>query len=220
MTVPLSFEDQVTAIVILEARHSGAYTNEDAQIAAAFAGQAGIAVTNARLFEQVQRMARTDDLTSTLNRRHFFVLAQREFARARRYERPLSAVMLDIDHFKQVNDTYGHATGDEVLRQVAQRCRSSIRDVDILGRYGGEEFALLLPDTTLASAKAGLAERLRRTVADEPVITAHGPITVTVSLGVAELQSDTADVDSLLDSADSALYQAKAAGRNRVEALH
>lgn len=116
---------------------------------------------------------------------------------------------------QKINDTYGHACGDQVLRIVAQRCRSSIRDTDILGRYGGEEFALLLPDTD-AEVAWGVAERLRHDISATPIITEHGLITVTISVGVATAAGDDLEVGNLLDQADTALYIAKRTGRNRV----
>jgi diguanylate cyclase (GGDEF)-like protein len=127
----------------------------------------------------------------------------------------MSAIMLDIDHFKKVNDTYGHAAGDEVLRMIAQRCRENLRVVDILGRYGGEEFAIILPETDLTTAHH-IAERLRQRLTEKPIITDRLTIAVTISLGVSAAESDTFDVAALLNQADAALYQAKQAGRNRV----
>jgi diguanylate cyclase (GGDEF)-like protein len=139
-------------------------------------------------------------------------LAENELNRARRFQYPVSAIMLDVDHFKQVNDTYGHAVGDQVLRVVAERCHESIRDIDILGRYGGEEFAITLPATDLSGAHS-VAERLRRSIADVPIPTERGDITITISLGVA---SNTQDVATLVNRADAAMYAAKQAGRNCV----
>ena len=124
--------------------------------------------------------------------------------------------MLDVDRFKRVNDEHGHAVGDQVLRELAQRCKRRIRDVDILGRYGGEEFAMVLPDTDRDSAADTVARRLLESLGDEPIATRHGPLSVTVSLGVATAGDETQDLAALLDRADGAMYKAKAAGRNRV----
>ena len=142
-------------------------------------------------------------------------LAKREFGRARRYQRPLAAIMLDIDHFKQVNDTYGHAVGDQVLQAVAARCRETVREIDILGRYGGEEFVVLLLETDLDGARI-LAERLRQCVVDPPISTDGGMMKITVSLGVGILDKECPDLDHLLQRADQALYKSKQDGRNRV----
>jgi len=126
--------------------------------------------------------------------------------------------MIDIDNFKRVNDTYGHAAGDQVIIEVARRLKSSVRTIDIPGRYGGEEFVLFLPETALPGAGL-LGERLRRGMAATPVPTVGGSLTVTMSLGVATTQPDLPDVATLVANADSALYAAKQAGRNRVAAF-
>jgi diguanylate cyclase (GGDEF)-like protein len=181
----------------------------------ALADYAAVAIANARLFTQLQLQSITDSLTGLFNRRHLFSLAEREFLRAQRYGRPLSAVMLDIDHFKRVNDTYGHAAGDQVLAEVAQRLRTSARHTDLIGRYGGEEFVLLLPETELPGAEL-LAERLRRAIAGAPMATSGGPLSISASLGVAATQPNVRDAAALIDQADQALYAAKQAGRNRV----
>ncbi len=182
----------------------------------ALAAQAGTAIDNVRLFEEVQRLAITDDLTGIHNRRHLFELADHEFAQAQRYHRPLAAIMFDLDHFKEVNDRHGHAVGDEVLCAVARVCDYLIREVDVLGRYGGEEFAVLLPETDLKAALE-VAERFREAVAAETIDTNAGPIAVTVSAGVAEIHPDMIDVHELINRADAAMYFAKRSGRNRVE---
>jgi diguanylate cyclase (GGDEF)-like protein len=123
--------------------------------------------------------------------------------------------MLDIDHFKRVNDTHGHHVGDQVIQAVAARLAGCNRTTDVLGRYGGEEFALILPNTSSEGA-AVLTERLRAAIADRPIDTDAGPLTVTVSIGVAQYTAEHTDVETLLSAADTALYQAKRAGRNRV----
>jgi diguanylate cyclase (GGDEF)-like protein len=181
----------------------------------ALAALAAAAIEKARLIADLQQLATTDDVTGLYNRRHFLEVAGREIGRAQRYGRPLAAVLFDIDHFKQFNDSYGHATGDEVLRAVAARCRQALRDVDLLARYGGEELVVLLPESTVDDA-ARVAERLRVGVADSPIYTRCGPLNVTISLGVAALTPDCAGVAALVDRADAAMYRAKQAGRNRV----
>jgi diguanylate cyclase (GGDEF)-like protein len=129
--------------------------------------------------------------------------------------------MLDVDDFKSVNDSYGHAVGDQVLRGLAERCHSALRSIDVLGRYGGEEFAIMLPNTERHSGAAVLAERIRRHVDEEPFKTDAGPIHVTVSVGVASVDDFSEGLGALLKRADLALYEAKQAGRNRVvESAH
>ena len=162
----------------------------------------------------MRHLAITDELTGLFNRRHFFDLGAREFERAQRYRRPLTAIMLDIDHFKQVNDTYGHATGDQVLQAVARRCRQAIREIDILGRYGGDEFAVLLPETGLDEGYL-VAERLRLEVAKDPFPANQNALHITISLGVARVSAKVPDLETLLEHADAALYAAKQSGRNR-----
>lgn len=164
----------------------------------------------------------TDVLTGWHNRRYLQQRLPEEVARARRYRQPVSALLLDVDHFKRINDRYGHPAGDCVLRDVATRIKQELRSSDLAVRYGGEEFAVVLPQTTLADA-AQTAERIRRTVAERPFVIDQGqPLSVSLSAGVSELspydaQSESAALgEGLLARADAALYRAKAGGRNRV----
>jgi len=168
-----------------------------------------------RLNTEVKKLAVIDELTQVYNRRGFFEMGYREVERAKRFGKPLSAILFDIDRFKQLNDTYGHALGDLVLAQVATRCAQQVRKVDILGRYGGEEFSILLSQTEIAFARE-VAERVRRAIGDEPIRTEHGELTVTVSIGVALLNERTTGLEELLEYADQALYKAKESGRNQV----
>lgn len=164
---------------------------------------------------EVQRLSIIDELTHLYNRRGFFEMGHREVERAKRFGKPLSAIMLDTDHFKQFNDRYGHAIGDKVLEEVATRCSLQLRKVDIFGRYGGEEFSVLLPETKIADARI-TAERLRYQTSREPISTEFGLLSVTISLGIAILEGDTMGLKELLEHADQALYKAKESGRNRV----
>ncbi|MBN1610173.1 MAG: diguanylate cyclase [Polyangiaceae bacterium] len=167
------------------------------------------------LAERLDGLARTDSLTGVNNRRHFLELAELEYVRARRYSRALSVLVVDIDHFKLVNDTYGHAVGDELLTALARAMSGTLRAVDTLGRIGGEEFAMVLPET--AGDQAVLAaERIRLSVGRAVVPTAVGPVCATVSVGVATLEGSDHSLDDLLGRADGALYRAKALGRNVV----
>jgi len=212
--LPLAVGDKVSGLLMLWGKD---LQEDDVTATSIFAGQVAITLENARLYTQVQQLAITDVLLEICNRRGLFTLGAREVERAQRMQRPLSALMLDLDFFKKVNDTYSHAVGDEVLHEVAQRCRSNIRGIDLIGRYGGEEFAVLLPETDLAASRA-IAERLRTAVADTPIATQRsGGITLTISLGVAALTASTPDLATLLHHADEALYLAKQRGRNRIE---
>jgi diguanylate cyclase (GGDEF)-like protein len=168
-----------------------------------------------RLFGRMQRMAERDSLTGLPNRRRLIEVGQAEQGRARRYGHPLAAVMIDLDHFKAVNDRLGHGAGDDVLREAAHRIQATLRATDLAVRYGGEEFAVLLPETALETAWEA-AERIRLAVGEAPIKTRRGPVTVTLSAGVAALDEHTGDLKRLFEAADLALYAAKAAGRNRV----
>jgi diguanylate cyclase (GGDEF)-like protein/PAS domain S-box-containing protein len=218
IVAPLILNDQVLGALVLNASRRAAFTENDLRLLVSFAATTSAAIKNAMLHSEVQHLAITDSLTNLYNRRGFFELGRREIERARRFGHPLSAVMLDIDHFKVVNDSYGHAIGDQVLEELANRLSKNVREFDILGRYGGEEFALLLPETDLFTA-CSVSDRLRLIVMDTPMHTEIGPIPITISLGVVKATSDVPNLDSLLKRADKALYAAKQNGRNRVEVL-
>lgn len=165
---------------------------------------------------ELYNLARTDPLTGSHNRRSFTFLAEAEHERVKRYGHPCSVVMLDIDHFKLVNDTYGHHIGDQVIRGFAACCVENLRRSDLFGRLGGEEFAAVLPETTLSQAMA-VAEKLRAAVAAHRLpLPAGGFLTVTTSVGVATLRADDEAIYDALNRADRRLYEAKQAGRNRV----
>jgi diguanylate cyclase (GGDEF)-like protein len=169
--------------------------------------------------QDLAKLAAVDGLTGLYNRRHFDGLARAELARCQRYMRPLAILMLDVDHFKLVNDRFGHAAGDGVLRVVADVCRAEKRDSDIVGRIGGEEFALMLPETTAEAAQT-FAERLRCRVRDCPIAIEGEQVAVTVSIGVAGASIRTSGIEALMRSADQALYDAKRAGRDQVLLWH
>jgi len=165
--------------------------------------------------QELERLATTDGMTGVYNRRHFMTLASREWANARRYGRPMSFLMIDIDHFKSINDGFGHQAGDDVIVHLAKLARGCKRDYDVLARIGGEEFALLMPETELQQARI-VAERLRREVAANFMVVASHPVSATVSIGVATSTPAMHELSDLMTAADRALYDAKHAGRNRV----
>jgi diguanylate cyclase (GGDEF)-like protein len=216
-------------MLALDSIQPGKFTNIHGRLATAFADQVAIALENTRLFEETQWLAIHDPLTGLYNRRQFMSLAWGEFQRAVRYDKALSVIMLDIDHFKKVNDTFGHLIGDQVLQSVAQNCANNLRIHDVIGRYGGEEFVILLPETSAASpinptndisadiepAKV-VAERLRSVVENTFIHTERGEISISISLGIAEKQPQIDRIEQLIDFADQALLQAKRSGRNRV----
>jgi len=164
---------------------------------------------------KLQTLSSTDRLTGLYNRGHWEEALKLEYARYLRYDTATTLVMFDIDHFKRVNDTYGHQAGDKVIQLVAETVRQHIRDVDIAGRYGGEEFAVLLPDTNKAGGVV-FAERLRKAIEAQEVIHDGHVIRCTVSLGVADMSQPTSDYKHLIEWADQALYVSKANGRNMV----
>ena len=163
------------------------------------------------------KQATHDALTGLFNRRHVEDLLRAEVERAQRHARPLAVAMLDADHFKLINDTYGHPTGDDVLRVISERCRTTLRTNDILARYGGEEFVIVFPETNLEEAGA-VAERLRAAIAANPIKVGDHALPVTVSIGVAAFAPGN-DVERLIERADAALYMAKQDGRNLVRSL-
>ena len=165
--------------------------------------------------DELQKLATTDALTGMANRRHFLALADAEWNRFQRYQRPLSLLMVDIDHFKMVNDRFGHDAGDEALTLITEACRERQRASDIVGRIGGEEFALLLPETDLAQAVV-VAERIRAAVLARPFVMEKFAVPLTVSIGVAAATLSMSGIGALMKAADRALYDAKAQGRNRV----
>lgn len=213
VNVPLKTDGKTIGVISL----NGLPVNEQARrMLLALADLAATAIAKSRLYERTQVLAVTDELTGLFNRRGFFDLGQREFERARRFGRPVAAILIDVDHFKAVNDDYGHAAGNVVLADMASLCRAEIRDVDLLGRYGGEEFVLLLPETTEIGGDQA-AERLRGAVAGHRFQSGRGELQLTISLGLAILADSDQTLAELIDRADQALYQAKRSGRNRVE---
>jgi diguanylate cyclase (GGDEF)-like protein len=173
-----------------------------------------VLMVSERLREEFEHLAAHDSLTGAMTRRAVLAAGQHEMGRWQRYGRPLSALMLDLDHFKRINDEHGHLAGDRVLIDVVKALREVLRHADVLGRYGGEEFIALLPEADSAAALV-TAERLRAAVAN--ACTLGGSAPCTVSIGLASTQPGDAHLDSLLTRADAALYRAKALGRNRVE---
>lgn len=176
--------------------------------------QAAVSLENVGLHETVERQAVTDELTGLANRRRFQETLAREVERARRFDIPVGLVMLDVDDFKKINDTYGHQVGDRVLREVGRIVRKGSREIDTPARYGGEELAMVLPETSIEGAFEA-AERVRREIEQLAVATSEGELRLTASFGVATQSGGAADSRELVEVADAALYEAKAAGKNR-----
>ena len=165
---------------------------------------------------KLEKLAITDPLTELYNRRYFFERGWNEYVRARRYEHALAVVMMDIDYFKKVNDVYGHICGDKVLVNVAALLKKTVRGIDLVSRFGGEEFIVLIPETELKGVQL-LAERMRLEVADTPIEHNGKSFHISISIGVAMIDANNGDFESMINQADIALYKAKDKGRNRVE---
>jgi len=213
MCLPLVAAGQSLGVLALESARTGAFRATDVRALESVADICAIAIQNAHYFEQARRMAFVDGLTGVYNRRYFEQRILEELERAARYAGGLAILMLDIDHFKRVNDEFGHLLGDEVLRQLSTILAQQLRKVDVTCRFGGEEFAILVPQTTGDHA-LGAAEKLRKVI--EGWSFPGVPRPVTVSIGVADFPEDGATRDELVKAADAALYAAKQAGRNRV----
>ena len=218
LAAPLGTEEGNQLIGIVSVvRGDRQFTDGERELLAYLTNQASVSVENVDLHETVQRQAVTDELTGLFNHRRFQEVMTVEVERARRYAHELGLIMLDIDNFKEVNDTYGHLQGDMVLGEVARVLRQSSRDVDEPARYGGEEMAVALPQTDLEGSYQ-FAERVRRRIEalELPLLNGGGTLQVTASFGVASLATaGTADKDALVAAADGALYEAKRAGKNR-----
>jgi diguanylate cyclase (GGDEF)-like protein len=211
--VPLTVRGTVTGVLCLDRMNGRIFEEHELEPAKLFANLAAIAIQNARTYEKMERQAISDGLTGIYNYRHFHETLAAEVSRAGRYGEAFCLLMMDLDHFKSVNDTIGHQKGDDVLRAVSGVLRNCSRESDYLARYGGEEFVMILPNTALGEAKT-LAERIRMAVAELRVD--HADLKVTMSIGVASFPESAADSDGVLGAADAALLHAKAHGRNRV----
>ncbi len=217
---PLEFmlmrgEDGIDRTMLLLYPPRRGFRKETRTLAEWLASQAGIALENARLHERVQRQATTDELTGLVNRRRFLEALETELERARLFETPLSLVLADLDDFKVVNDAHGHLAGDDALRTFGDLLEAHLRKVDVAGRLGGEEFAVLLPETDLEEATL-VADRMRGALSAAPLRLSGGVrISLTSSFGIAELAPGQS-AQRLVSRADAALYAAKAEGKNRV----
>jgi len=218
MCAPLKIEQKIIGVMTIEEKDGDeSFSESDLEFLSLIAAETGIAIEKARLYEKMEQMSVTDGLTGIANRRYFDTRLREEMLKAKRYNLPLSVIMLDIDHFKNFNDTYGHLIGDEILKHLATLLKGNVRETDIVARYGGEEFAVICPDCDTDRA-AALAERLRDIVEKEEI---HGSreypsLHITISLGIGNLPEDASTEEALVKAADEALYHAKQHGRNRV----
>ncbi|MGQ0507838.1 MAG: diguanylate cyclase [Myxococcaceae bacterium] len=217
LAVPMTYQESLLGVLNFERPEPASFSPEDIELLCAVADLSAAAVKNARLHEETVALAITDALTGIPNRRHLFTQLELEVARANRFGNQVSILMVDIDHFKMLNDHSGHRAGDDVLREVSVLMGTQVRKVDTLARYGGEEFMLVLPQVSKAEA-ADVAEKLRKAVENAPIAhSEHQPLgKVTISVGVANLPVDAVALEKLVDCADSSLYASKRAGRNKV----
>ncbi len=216
LAVPIGTRGTAFGVIAVYSNKKGGFTEEEEALLATIGNQAAVAVENARLYEKTLELAREDGLTGLANRRHLMEILLREVSRSNRYETPLSLLMIDLDRFKRFNDTYGHVKGDELLKAFADLIMGNIRSTDTAGRYGGEEFMIILANTPLKGAIV-IAERIRKAVENIrlPIADDRPPAGATVSIGIAELASGETP-EKLIEAADAALYRAKEAGRNRL----
>ncbi len=216
ISIPLHLGARQLGVLNLVMAPNVIFTGDEIGLLQTVGDSYSAALERAHLYENAEHLATMDSLTSLFNRRHFFQLAQSEFDRANRYQHALSILMIDIDYFKQVNDKFGHLIGDQVLQQISNRFRSHLRSSDFIGRYGGEEFVVLMPETDLENGRI-IADRIRASITDRPFVTDKGEISLTISVGVASKQLDMeGTLEMVLDHADQALMQAKSLGRNKV----
>jgi two-component system cell cycle response regulator len=215
LAVPVFSEGRVFGVLSVHRHAAEPFTEAVCDDVAAVARQAGAALETMGLHEETRRLSLTDGLTGLWNRRQFDLRAGQELERATRFGERFGIVLLDLDGFKEVNDHHGHAVGDAVLVEVARRLMGSTREVDLVARFGGEEFVLVLPQTELDGA-VRVADKVRSELCATPVPTEAGPITVSVSAGVACHPEHGANTAELLAAADEALYRAKEAGKNQV----
>ncbi len=230
LTCPLLIKGQPVGFLFFSSMQTRVYTEEHQDLFLQIAGQLALTLERSRLYEELLRLtedlkkakkllereASRDSLTDLWNRRAILDLLKREMARSSREDRPVAAVMIDIDNFKMINDRIGHLAGDQVLLEVTRRVGSTLRSADVLGRIGGEEFLIILSPCDGKTA-FDVMERARRACAASPVSIEAGDFEVTVSLGAAVTDGADVDLSTLLKSADDALYRAKNGGRNRSE---
>jgi diguanylate cyclase (GGDEF)-like protein len=212
--LPLVYERDILGMVVLLFDKPNMLGTHEIELLEVLGNQAATSIANAKLYEEIERLAVTDGLTGLFNHRHFQEKLAEEFSRLERFSEPISLLIIDIDHFKKINDTYGHPVGDAVLKKVSGIIRKTIRNIDIPARYGGEEFAVILLGTD-ANGALKMADRLRRSVADAGFSSGQNTFSVTVSIGISTYTREMKKREDLVEQADKALYYAKRNGRNR-----
>lgn len=216
IVLPVNAGDQTIGCIVICHRDERVYTQDDMNILITLAKQASISIQNAMKFEEISLKAITDSLTTVYNKGFLNIVLANIIRNCEEEKRPVSLIMFDIDHFKQVNDTYGHLVGDEVLKEVAKRIKMNVRENDIVARFGGEEFVVVLPGTRSEEALS-VAERIRDVISSSPIASQEGDIYLTISGGIAEFPITAESAEKLLNHADRALYMgAKMGGRNKI----
>jgi diguanylate cyclase (GGDEF)-like protein len=218
LVLPLICADEAIGSFAIAAKRARAFGKDKREMLTVIANHVAVSLANAQMYGRMEQMATTDGLTGLFNHRTFQERVVEMLARAERTQGRLAVLLTDIDHFKKVNDTYGHPTGDVVLRGVAQVVSGCVRKIDLAARYGGEEFAIVLEGTELEGARQ-LAERIRGEVQKQVFQSSQGPFSVTLSLGISIYPDDGRDAKALIAHADQALYHAKHNGRNRAVAF-
>ncbi len=216
-SLPLISHDHLMGVMNFTRPGIDAFSSSEMKLLSSLANQVAIAMENAKLYTKTKELSVTDELTHIYNRRHFQNMLQMEWRRAKRFSRNISLLMVDVDHFKEYNDSHGHLEGDQVLKQIAQILSEHVREVDTVARYGGEEFSVILTHTAAEDAM-GVARKLCKLVEEYPFRDESKKIDtpVTVSIGVATYPEDAVNMEELINHADIALYRAKNQGRNRV----
>jgi len=214
VVLPLFYEKDLLGIFALLSEKTNAFSPHQIELLKLLANQASTSIANARFHAEIERLAVTDGLTGLFNHRHFQERLAQEFNRLERFSDPISLLIIDIDHFKKINDTYGHPVGDSVLKGIAEKIKKTIRNIDVPARYGGEEFTVILPGTDENGAM-NMAERLRKAIGATKFASEKGAFSVNVSIGISTFTKEIRSKEELVETADKALYHAKRNGRNQ-----
>jgi diguanylate cyclase (GGDEF)-like protein len=212
--VPLICQDRVVGVLNLADKIGGPFDTEDIALIELFGQLVGASIGNIKLFEEMERQATTDGLTGLVNHRTFYDLLEKELIRSRRYGGHISLIMVDIDNLKRINDTYGHRAGDKVIQDIGSRITHCVRQIDVAARYGGDEFAVILPNTCIDDAVIA-ANRMVEVVSRSPALWEKEAIELSISVGVGEYDAHT-NPDDMTSRSDKALYSAKQSGKNTV----
>lgn len=217
LSLPILRKQRLLGVLYFSREKLAGFKKNEIELLTTLSSQVAVSLDNSNLYSKTKELTQTDDLTAIYNRRFFYQALQMEVKRSKRFGRPVSLLMIDVDHFKSFNDNFGHLVGDQVLRELAAVLQKSIREVDTLARYGGEEFSLILVDTSSKNAQI-VAEKLRAIVEDhfkDAEMQGKKVGKITISLGISTLPSDAATIDDFINHADIALYSAKVKGRNQ-----